>query len=189
MTNGNSTFDRLIEQIYQQKRILEQLEEENRELRRQLMELREGRGIFIEILGLRFPLAAGPRQVATQPAPTALEERRPLQVEAGAPQASAETQLPEMTQIRASIGPAEAQRLKLQSESPTLSRSYLEELLLAEFAAAAGASAAAGPSGITGPSAAVGQSAADASSSPSAVLDEEQKAALRRELMGSFLLE
>jgi hypothetical protein len=228
MTVSGDTFDRLLEAIYAQQRLLEELERENRELRQQLQDLREGRGIFVEILGVRYPLsvvgaverqitapalavAAQPEYIAVPPSsqplsePERQEERLGSQDQRGV--TSAEERSGKIAQIRASIGPLEAQQMarSLPSaqapalEGPRLSPSYLEEMLLDEFAAAAtgplGAFASSGiESGSAGPQSAEhppeqrlaqGESAGPA---PTA-LDEESKAALRRELMGSFLLD
>lgn len=49
-------FSQIAQAILKQKQRMEQLEAENRELRRYLDDLRTGRGIFVEILGRRFPL-------------------------------------------------------------------------------------------------------------------------------------
>jgi hypothetical protein len=53
---SGSNFETLIQEILKQKRIMDQLAEENNELRRQLADLRDGRGIFVDILGQRFAL-------------------------------------------------------------------------------------------------------------------------------------
>src|SRR5437588_10451568 len=53
---GANHFERLGREILQQKRLMDKLEEENRELRRQLTELREGRGIFLKIGDQRIAL-------------------------------------------------------------------------------------------------------------------------------------
>ena len=51
-----TSFEQIAQEILRQKRIMEQMEEENRELRSQLADLREGRGIFFDICGTRFSL-------------------------------------------------------------------------------------------------------------------------------------
>ena len=53
---GGSYFEQIAQEIFKQKRLMEQLEAENRELRQRLAELRAGRGIFVEIAGSRFAL-------------------------------------------------------------------------------------------------------------------------------------
>jgi cell division protein FtsB len=49
-------FSQIAQAILKQKQRMEQLEAENRELRRYLDDLRTGRGIFVEISGRRFAL-------------------------------------------------------------------------------------------------------------------------------------
>ena len=51
-----SNFDTIAQELLKQKQTMEQMEDENRELRRQLAELREGHGIWVEIDGQRFSL-------------------------------------------------------------------------------------------------------------------------------------
>ncbi|WP_376794220.1 hypothetical protein [Thermogemmatispora sp.] len=211
MTASGDTFDRLLEAIYAQQRLLEELERENRELRQQLLDLREGRGIFVEIMGVRYPLAVSGSagQSATGPAPALVAQseyiaapssqpgqERPGERPGGPDQrgiGSTEERPGEITQIRASIGPLEAQQMAQPLPGPRLSPSYLEEMLLDEFAAAATgplgtlADSATGPG--SGPVPPQSTSQSEPAGPPSAALDEESKAALRRELMGSFLLD
>jgi hypothetical protein len=49
-------FDQLAQEIFKQKQRMDQLEAENRELHRQIAELRAGRGIYVAISGSRFSL-------------------------------------------------------------------------------------------------------------------------------------
>nr|BBH95790.1 hypothetical protein KTA_39890 [Thermogemmatispora argillosa] len=233
MTASGDTFDRLLEAIYAQQRLLEELERENRELRQQLADLREGRGIFVEILGVRYPLAvsgAAGQQIpeplpaaavqseyrstpAYQPMQELPEGRSGGQDQRGGAPTVPDGRPPEIMQIRASIGPLEAQQMAQPvppaqvptPQGPRLSPSYLEEMLLDEFAAAAtgplGTMPATAPeAGSAGPAARYqgegqgreqwpGQAPGQATSPSPTTLDEESKAALRRELMGSFLLD
>ncbi len=53
-------FEPLAHEIFKQKRLMDQLEAENRELRQRLAELRAGRGICVEIAGSRFSLRDSP---------------------------------------------------------------------------------------------------------------------------------
>lgn len=52
-------FDQLAQEIFKQKQRMDQLEAENRELHRQIAELRAGRGIYVDISGSRFALRDG----------------------------------------------------------------------------------------------------------------------------------
>lgn len=49
-------FEQIAQEIFKHKRLMEQLEAENRELRQHLADLRAGRGVFVEIAGSRFAL-------------------------------------------------------------------------------------------------------------------------------------
>jgi hypothetical protein len=79
-TMGDSHFDMLMQEILRHKRIMDHLKEENRELRRQLADLREARGIYLDICGNRFIVArtstpsSAPISYST-PASTFLEDR------------------------------------------------------------------------------------------------------------------
>lgn len=66
-----TSFDQIAQEILRQKRIMEQMQQENRELRNQLTDLREGRGIYIDICGKRFSLTG---EFLSPPAETASKE-------------------------------------------------------------------------------------------------------------------
>jgi len=53
---GENYFDQIAQELRKQKQLMDRLELENRELRRQLADLRNGVGISIEVAGIRFPL-------------------------------------------------------------------------------------------------------------------------------------
>src|SRR5579872_2215848 len=55
---ADTGFEQIAEEILAIKERMEELEAENDELRQQLADLREGRGIFLDILGQRFSLRA-----------------------------------------------------------------------------------------------------------------------------------
>ena len=72
-------FEQIAQEVLKQKQLMEQLREENRLLRRQLTELREGRGIVVGIAGKPFLLlldneesAATTDQVAVPVLPASL---------------------------------------------------------------------------------------------------------------------
>jgi hypothetical protein len=69
---GSNNFDVLMQEIFQQKRLMEHLAEENRELRRQLADLREARGIYLDICGKRFVVTR-----AWTPPPAVISYRTP----------------------------------------------------------------------------------------------------------------
>jgi hypothetical protein len=55
-----NSFDAIAEALFKQKQLMDRLEAENRELRRLLADLRQGRGIFVEISGVRFATSDTP---------------------------------------------------------------------------------------------------------------------------------
>src|SRR5215471_1800765 len=56
MKMSGSNFELIMQELLKQKQLLEDLQSENDELHRQLTDLREGRGVFVDIQGKRFPL-------------------------------------------------------------------------------------------------------------------------------------
>ena len=174
MKTSGSNFELIMQEVLKQKQLLEDLQSENDELHRQLTELREGRGIFVDILGKRFPLVGepinlSPDAIATPVADLSLQETTEILSESLASSTS-ETPVPA---LESSV--EEVQEDLPTYVAPTMS-SYLEEAMLDEFSAAAtremGQVAVwSGP--ITNPP----------------TFDEKEKENLRRELSGSFLLE
>lgn len=174
MKTSGSNFELIMQEVLKQKQLLEDLQSENDELHRQLADLREGRGIFVDILSKRFPLVDIPvgdssYRNAMPGADLSLQETAEILSEP-LPSPLPETPVPA---LEASI--EEVQENLPTYETPTIS-SYLEEAMLDEFSAAATREMSqvavwSGP--ITNP--------------PN--FDEKEKENLRRELSGSFLLE
>ena len=54
MKANDSAFELIMQELLKQKQRLDEVKKENQELRSQLAELREGRGVSIDILGQRF---------------------------------------------------------------------------------------------------------------------------------------
>lgn len=191
---SGSSFELLMEEVLNQKRIMDELLAENYSLRRQLADLRGGQGIFLGIQGQLFALNGETALHSPQVNPVAqnspIEEQvttfmpvretieqattiMPMSEAAVATDTSKETPMP-------STDPFEALSYSLnanseQEETPAAPSTFLEDMLVDEFATAA--------------------------TSPMAVwkgvkrtrkltdIDEEEKAELRKELIGSFLLE
>ncbi len=174
----DNSFELIMQEILHQKQRMEELIAENEELRRQLAELREGRGIFIEILGKQFALAAE-TTLATQDA------SRPQSASASfeAPESRVATEvsmsaIPETPRPETTIEELVHQEEEEEEEaSPATASTFLEELLVDEFASA-----------VTSPMT-VWKRPGTRKLPPIDEIDEEQKAALRKELIGSFLLE
>ena len=187
--SGNQ-FDQIAQEILKQKQRMDKLQAENSDLRQQIADLRSGRGIFVDIYGSRFALrddvshaqARSASSVQSVSAPLTALETQPLQEQiVDAPTA-------DIAEIATRAPEQSVKEQALQTNSNTTKKSvngestFLEEILLDEFNNA-----------LTSPNA-VWQDPAEKKQSQSQqksqeAINEEQKAALRRELMGSFLLE
>jgi hypothetical protein len=174
MYTSGSNFELIMQEVLKQKQLMEDLLLENEELHRQLVDLREGRGIFVDILGKRFPLvdvpvSNSPHRTVAKSTDLSLQETAEISSE------SLPFPLPE-TPLPASDSPVEEVQEDLPTyEAPAMS-SYLEEAMLDEFSEAATREmeqVAVWPGPVTNPPA----------------FDEKEKENLRRELSGSFLLE
>ncbi|GCE17180.1 hypothetical protein [Dictyobacter kobayashii] len=171
---GGSSFDLIAQELLKQRNIMEELEAENRRLREQLTDLRAGYGVFLEINGTRIALdtlqavsSSSPEHMTVTQAPQASTVSMEPQEQESQESVEEEVAQP-VAQQPGSTSPLQ-QAEKKETEQPT----FLEEIMLDEFASA-----------LTSPHAAL-PAPEKQSSQPS----EEQKAHLRRELMGSFLLE
>ena len=175
---GGSNFEQLIGEILNQKQLMDELLTENYELRRQLADLRDGRGIFLEIQGQRFSLAdeidpTSPQvESISQEAflndqPTTI---MPINEVGVAASTTSEMPLPATDQIEQLPYSLNQE----QEEAPTTASSFLEEMLIDEFAATATSQLAVWQGSKT---------------KKLALTDEEEKAVLRKQLVGSFLLE
>jgi hypothetical protein len=164
---------------------MEQLEEENRELRRQIADLREGRGISIEICGKRFSLAALTRAIPT-PAPLSYNTPAPEVPALITPTPRKTTILyeaePDVTEAPTIAMPetpssvTEVIENEEEEEEEEYTPTFLEEIMIDEFESAS--TAATSPMAVWSPPSEKQQNA-----------EEEERAALRRQLIGSFLLE
>lgn len=145
MQTSDHGFEQIMSAVLEQRQVWEKLQTENRELRQQLVDLRAGRGIYIEIANQRFELVWESTKGASQQAANAPTGKRSQA--------------------------AKPARNTPQPSTPA-SSGVLEEMLLDELSTAMNNHM--GPSG-------------DRKASTS--FNEEQKANLRRDLAGSFLLE
>jgi hypothetical protein len=181
---GGSNFDGLMQEIFKHRQVMEQLEEENKELRRQIADLREGRGISIEICGKRFSLAA-----LTTASTRAIPTPAPVSYNTPAPAVSALiTPTPQQTTILYEAEPdvTEAPTIAMpetpsselieNEEEEEYTPTFLEEIMIDEFESAS--TAATSPMAVWSPPSKKQQNT-----------EEEERAALRRQLIGSFLLE
>lgn len=144
MQSSDHGFEQIMSAVLEQKQVWEKLQAENRELRQQLLDLRAGRGIYVEIMNQRFQLVWDPSKGSSEEAQAASVKR---------PQAN------------------KGVKGNMQA-APQTSSGVLEEMLLDELSSAMN-----------------NRMPPPAERKSSAGLNEEQKATLRRELSGSFLLE
>ena len=197
---GGSNFDQIAQAVLQQQKLMQDLQEQNNQLRQQLHDLRCGRGIFVLINGTRFSLAeitsnhdgAPPvdAQVSTIPTtPTS----SPAQEEQTITTASAETIAPadidtptqEETMVAPSAALSSATTSSEVGEDST-QPSFLEDLMLSEFT-----SAMTSPLHVqTSPSTSTTDIQSSQSSDSSDEHDEtKQQDDLRRALIGSYVLD
>jgi len=204
---GGSSFELLIQEIFNQKQRMEQLIAENEDLQRQLDDLRTGRSLFLEACGERFALngeriVATPQSISPSPAQDSPTVDQPTINMALAQESTIDqptinmvlSQPPASDQPTVSMahnhvpvetisetplpGADEIEQLPNDSEQSdeesAPASSFLEEMLIDEFASAA-----------TSPMSA--WRGTETKKLPP--IDEDEKAVLRRELIGSFLLE
>lgn len=171
MKTSGSSFEQIMEEVLRQQRRYEDSQKENTELRRQLAELREGHGIFVEILGERFPLAAKPVDVSPEIAPTAQADLS-LQETVAITSEAVPSPLPETPLLATEFTVEEVTEDEPALASPAM-QDFLEEALLDELSNASTRQMAVWSGPITN----------------HPVFDEQEKETLRRELSGSFLLE
>jgi len=194
---GGSYFELIMQEVQQQKQRMDELSAENRELRRQLAELRNGHGIFLNIEGILFALnndditnqytavlmePVGSMAVTapmTQSTPVIFEPTPVTLLATDSMGTIPETPHPstdEFMQIPQFVDELEVEEGEVP---PGYASTFLEDMLVDEFAAAATSPMAVwkAPAPVTRKLTAVD------------IDDEAQKAALRKELIGSFLLE
>ena len=175
---AGTSFEQLMEEVLNQKQYMEELLAENYELRRQLAGLRDGLGIVLEIQGQRFSLAgetaagfllAEPVEQETifTEQPTTTMPISEAAVGTGTPLETPMPNTDDFELIPYSLNEEEEEVLARTS-------SILEDMLVDESATA-----------VTSPMA-VRQGS---KTRKLASIDEEEKATLRKQLVGSFLLE
>ncbi len=217
---SSSYFDVIAQELLKQQQKMQGLVAENRKLRQELADLREGRGIFVEIQQKRFaltipttpttpdaPSITSTQESSTEPATSIVAEISTFSVDnadtntepsssealpstrntAAAPTRKAMTtvQLVEASapqsanakQDSAPVPTPTAAQDAVPEEDKPAATPFLEEIMLDEFATA-----------LTSPMA-VWKGSEKKKERKQQSIDEDQKAALRRELMGSFLLE
>ena len=197
---AGSSFELLMQEIFNQKQRMDELLEENHTLRHQLTDLRAGHGIFLEICGRRFALntenlptpsqrvspvedipAAEQTTISIPMTDTTTETRDSAEqatismpITAVTMGHNSETPRPDSDQSESQSPSAEY----TEAETAELSHTtFLEEMLIDEFAAAATGKIPAWQGSQTRKLPTI------------ELIDDEEKAALRKQLIGSFLLE
>ncbi|HCJ34939.1 MAG TPA: hypothetical protein DHV65_11675 [Ktedonobacter sp.] len=182
---GGSNFELLMEEVLNQKRLMDELLAENYNLRCQLTDLREGRGITLDIQGQLFTLADETIVRTSQDSPISQDLPVMEQATAFMPVSQAgqteqslqatgtasETPMPSTDQFEQMT---QAFHVNAEEEAPATTSSFLEDMLVDEFATAATSPLAVWRGSKT---------------RKLTMSDEEEKAELRKELIGSFLLE
>lgn len=193
---GGNHFEQLAQEILKQKQRLEKLEAENRELRQQITDLHSGRGIFVDIYGIRFALRDDPSVMQTTSA-SPVPASSSTSTLTGAPSIPAvsptqpvmDTPTVEIAEITPKTQKLSTKEQVSQSnnnedkKSTTEEATFLEEIMIDEFT-----SALASPNAVwQGPT--EKKQSKEQRTQEEPTIDEKQKAILRRELMGSYLLE
>src|SRR2546421_10282915 len=143
--SGNR-FDQMAQEILKQKQLMDQLTAENRELREQLADLRSGRGIFVDLLGVRCALEDDSSLVQTTSTSSAPASASPLidTVATSTPpvlnqpiEEASTTDIAEVTfqaqkqSVKEQVSPSNNDR---DQQSPSGESTFLEEMLIDEFA-------------------------------------------------------
>jgi hypothetical protein len=122
MKTSDSAFELILQELLKQKNHLEELARENQQLRSQLADLREGRGISVDILGQRF----SPDTNSLEPLATL---QRPSVTDKAPGKAISAASIPDALPIE-----YEPDREEI---TPTPSPTFLEEMIFDELASAA----------------------------------------------------
>jgi hypothetical protein len=180
---GASGFDLIAQEVQRLLWITEDLLAENRELRQQLTDLQAGRGIFLEIEGKRIALIAPSNSTVALAPSTEQQPRQAAQSTRELPQLSDED-FPIQPQNDRSTWTDEEQEEQEEKTIPVQS-TFLEEIMIDEFAAALTSPMAVWQGPPKQPEPVQKPEQKDNAKE----LNADQMAALRRDLMGSFLLE
>ncbi len=168
---GGSNFDLIAQELLRHQDIMKELEAENRWLRQKLADLRAGQGIGLVINGKLIPLDL--LQQASVPQVTqTLEQPEHLTTFAETP--TIQHHEKSSAQVQDTTDPLPSEETQKVEQT-----TFLEEIMIDEFSAATGSSRAIWQGPVT---------KKETIKQPKPI-DEDELAALRRDLMGSFLLE
>lgn len=211
---SDGSFDLILQELLHQQEIMENLEAENRELLQQLADLRAGRAIFVEINGSLFSLISEVENTGNIAAPIESFPTAalvPVSVEQEKAPVFATPEMAGAVDQQSVVEDAEAVAFEqqptmnflLDNEEPVSAFPFLQDTVEEEASAiATNKMAIWGESPTTPfPPVASSQPVVDLRTEPiqkpvspdqyqhAAPIDEDEKAVLRRELIGSFLLE
>ncbi len=178
MSMSDSSFDFILQALRTQKQYLEQLQAENSELRHQLADLRNWQGIFVEILGTRFALVG--TQLLEVRTHEVAQEAPTMELAIAQTVDAPTTAMPFIPETPRPVEPFD-ERLPLQDQvteeiTPSFSSTLPEdEMYEDDFT-----------DSVTSPVAVWKGTEANPRQKS---INEDEKATLRRELIGSFLLE
>jgi hypothetical protein len=151
---GGSNFDQIAQALLQQQKVMQDLQEQNNQLRQQLLDLKSGRGISILINGTTFTL--GDAFTSTTTTATALDEATPAlsttpssPAEQEEPISTVGTTIQETTSAEIPVDTtpvaqeqtiiipsAEQPSTPTEASENTTNTPFLEDLMLSEFTSA-----------------------------------------------------
>ena len=168
---NSESFDLITQELLKHQRTMELLQAENQELRQQIADLRDSRGIFIEINGQRFAL-----NVSFSSQTSSVELSPPTQqLDPAINEKSVEENIEGLSVKNAERA---SQIENNEQEKTNNNITFLEEIMISEFA-----------SGLTSPLTLLQDPIGQQEGQNQEKSEEDQKAVLRRDLMGSYLLD
>lgn len=168
---NSESFDLITQELLKHQRTMELLQAENQELRQQIADLRDSRGIFIEINGQRFAL-----NVSFSSQTSSVELSPPTQQ---SDPVINEKSVEENIEGLAVKNAERASQIENNEQEKTNNNiTFLEEIMISEFA-----------SGLTSPLTLLQDPIGQQEGQNQEKSEEDQKAVLRRDLMGSYLLD
>jgi hypothetical protein len=169
---NSESFDLITQELLKHQQTMELLQAENQELRQQLADLRAGRGVFIEINGQRFAL-----NVSFISQTSSVESSPPTQQsDPVINKKLVEEETIEELAVKNTERTFQIENNKQEKSNNNIT--FLEEIMISEFA-----------SGLTSPLTLLQDPIEQQEGQNQEKSEEDQKAVLRRDLMGSYLLD
>lgn len=169
---NSESFDLITQELIKHQQTMELLQAENQELRQQLADLRAGRGIFIEINGQRFALNVSfISQTSSVESFLSIQQSDPV----------INKKLVEEETTEELVANNNEKTLQIENNKQEKSNNnitFLEEIMISEFV-----------SGLTSPLTLLQDPIEQQEGQNQEESEEDQKAVLRRDLMGSYLLD